>query len=89
MVNSFLDFVCSVLTKDETVKLAMAILTAQDLRENSWIAEAEDYYKTHKTAAEEALSIVYYGNYPASYVNLIQDLNNHYWNDVQEWAKRF
>jgi hypothetical protein len=87
MIITLINFIGSVLTKEEMEKLAKAILLAQDIREESYHKESCRYTLTQRDAAERAVSQVYGGMYLASFIDLIEDLNGYYWNDIQEIAK--
>lgn len=65
------------------VKLARAVLMAQDFREESWDDVTKQYTRTNFMAASEA---VQKAELDPFYEELIGAWNNFYWNDIQSWA---
>lgn len=74
--------------KEETQKLAKAILLAQDIRERSWTyspGKEHGFYTTdHDEAAKQACEKLKMDN---ELIQVVYLLNVTAWNNVQIWAK--
>ncbi|MCK5021028.1 MAG: hypothetical protein KAS32_28715 [Candidatus Peribacteraceae bacterium] len=70
--------------KDELVKVAKAILLAQDLREDSWDGEVKTYTKTSVESSTESVNTI---GLKSVWAEIILGWNFHMWNDSQAWAQ--
>lgn len=68
--------------KNELLKVAKAVLLAQDIKEDSW--DGKYYSKTDGIAANEAVSSA---GISKIWIEIIHGWNVHMWNDCQGWAQ--
>lgn len=69
-------------SKENQFLVARTILTAQDIKEDSW--NGEKYLKTDLQATIEACKQYKLEDF---WINIIVDFNCSSWNDIQDWAQ--
>ena len=68
--------------KKELLKVANAVLNAQDIREDSW--NGLIYQRRNESAASEA---VVKNKLSIFWKNIIYEWNQYNWNEIQTWAE--
>ena len=73
--------------QSDIFKIAKIILRTQDIRELSYNKNTNGYNLTINNAAEMAFKEIEYVDPTNIMLNIITNLNEQYWNDIQYWAE--